>query len=159
MITANFAGRINIVDTVTREMNVDYDIMFLAEPEEENMCFHIGSIKNYPGGGNHFVLSSGVGIPNVILYESWHEEPLQRLETVGKYFGHKAAIRYCEFSPDCSKMLSCCADHTMRVWDRATLQGQKLLCGHTDLCSSGIWLNERTIVSGSWDCRIMVWNI
>ena len=140
-------------------MRVDYDIMFLSEPEEENMCYHIGSIKNYPGGGNNFVLSSGVGIPNVILYEGWHDEPLHRLETVGKFFGHRGAIRYCEFSPDRSHMLSCCADHSVRIWNRESQVAVKLLCGHTDLVSSGVWLNERTIVTGSWDCRMMIWNV
>lgn len=92
--------------------------MFLQPDEDqETMCYHLSSVKNHPIGGNVFVLSSAVGIPNVILLEDWHEEPLHRLETVGKYFGHHSAIRFCDFSPDNSKMLSCCADASMRVWD------------------------------------------
>ena len=163
MITATFAGRVNVLDLESKEMRVDYDIMFLEpEREDDNLCYHIASVKNYPSdppNGNIFVLSSGVGIPNVISYEGWHAEPLHRLATVGKFFGHSAPIRHCEFSPDLSKLLSCCADHSMRVWDRASENTLKLLSGHTDLCTAGIWLNERTIVSGSWDCKIMLWNI
>ncbi len=80
VITANFAGRINIIDIETRERRVDYNIMMMSDDEEENMCFHIKSIKNFPGGGNNFVLSSGIGIPIVINYEGHHEQELHRLE-------------------------------------------------------------------------------
>lgn len=160
MITATFGGRVNVLDLETRERRVDYDIMFLQpEIETENMCYHLKSVKNHPAGGNVFVLSSAVGVPNVIQYEGWHEEPLQRLETVNKYHGHSAAIRYCDFSPDRSKLLSCCADHSVRVWDRESSHATKILCGHTDLCTSAVWLNENTIVSGSWDCTIKIWNV
>jgi len=159
VVTATFGGRVNVIDLDTRERRVDYDIMFLSEDPEENMCYHVASVPNYPSGGNVFVLSSGVGVPNVINYEGWHEEPLHRLETVNKYHGHSAAVRYCEFSPDRSKMLSCCADHSLRVWDREQEVTLKILSGHTDLATSGIWLNENTCVSGSWDCKIMVWHL
>ena len=159
VVTATFGGRVNVIDLDTQEFRVDYDIMFLSDNEEENMCWNVKSIANYPSGGNVFVLSSGVGIPNVINYEGWHEEPLHRLETVAKFHGHTAAVRYCDFSPDRSKLLSCCADHSMRVWDRESQACFKLLAGHSDLVASAAWLNERTIVSGSWDCKIMLWNI
>ena len=39
----------------------------------------------------------------------------------------------------------------MRAWNNESTQVMKVLTGHTDLCTSGIWLNENTIVSGSWD--------
>jgi len=134
-------------------------MMLQPENEEENMCYGVRSVKNHPFGGNVFVLSSGIGIPNVINYEGHHEEPLHRLQTIAKYFGHKAAIRGCTFSPDNSKMLSCCADHSMRIWNNESTKVMKVLTGHSDLCTDGIWLNENTIVSGSWDCKIMLWNI
>lgn len=160
VITATFGGKINVIDLDTQERRVDYDIMFLQPDEDqENMCYHLQSVKNHPTGGNVFVLSSAVGIPNVILYEGWHDEPLHRLETVGKYFGHNAAIRHCEFSPDVSKMMSCCADHSVRIWNTESQETLKVLDGHTDLATCGIWLNENTVVTGSWDCKIMLWNI
>lgn len=134
-------------------------MMLAPDPEAENMCYGLKTIRNHPADGNVFVLSSGIGIPNVISYEGHHAEPLHRLQTVAKYFGHKAPIRACEFSPDLSKMLSCCADHSMRVWNSESTGVMKVLTGHSDLCTSGIWLNENTIVSGSWDCKIMLWNL
>lgn len=121
------------------------------------MCYHIKSVKNHPGGQNIFILSSAVGVPNVISYEGWHDEPLHRLETINKYFGHSAAIRQCHFSPNISKMVSCCADHSIRVWDAQTEKSLKVLAGHSDLATSACWLGENTIVSGSWDCKIMLW--
>ena len=129
-------------------MRVDYDIMVLdPEDDVENMCYHLASVKNHPAGGNVFVLSSGIGVPNVINYEGWHEEPLQRLETIAKYHGHKAAIRYCSFSPSNNQLLSCCADQSMRVWDSKACTSKFVLAGHSDLVSSGVWLNETTVVN------------
>lgn len=159
VITATFGGRVVIVDLETQQVTCDYDIMMLQPEQEENMCYSLKSVRNHPAEGNIFILSSGIGIPNVISYEGHHAEPLHRLQTVTKYFGHKGPIRSCEFSPDLSKMLSCCADHSMRVWNNESTQCMKVLSGHSDLCTAGIWLNENTIVSGSWDCKIMLWNI
>lgn len=148
------------MDLETKQMRVDYDIMVLQpENEEEIICYDVRSVKNHPQGGNIFVLSSGIGIPNVISYEGWHDEPLHRLETIAKFHGHKAPIRSCNFSPDLSKMVSCCSDHSLRVWDNQSMQAQKILQGHSDVVTSAIFLNENTIVSGSWDCKIMLWNI
>jgi len=158
IVTATFGARINVIDLENREMRVDYDIMVLT-PDQENMCYHLQSVPNYPGVSNVFVLSSGIGIPNVMNYEGWHESPWHRLETHNKFFGHTAAIRHCEFSPDRSKLLSSCADHSLRVWDRESEACLNILGGHTDLVTGGIWLNENTCVSGSWDCKIMVWNL
>ena len=159
VMSATFGGHVNIIDLETMDRRVNYDIMVLSDVEEENMCYGIQSVKNHPQGGNIFILSSGIGIPNLICYESWWDEPLQRLETIGKYFGHSAGIRHCEFSPDNSQMLSCCMDHSMRIWNNEDCTQKQILTGHTDVVTSGCWLNERTVVTGSWDCKIMLWNL
>ena len=83
VITAGFGGRINVLDLETQSQRVDYDTLVLMPDEyQENMCHHLASIPNHPQGGNMFVLSSDIAVPNVILYEGWHDEPLHRLETI-----------------------------------------------------------------------------
>lgn len=83
VITATFGGRVNVLDLENMNLNVDYDIMVLQEDvEETNMCYNLKSVKNHPSGGNMFVLSTSVGVPNMIQYEGWHEEPLHRLQTL-----------------------------------------------------------------------------
>lgn len=159
LITATFGGRINVIDLETKEMRVDYDTLLLSPEVEENLCYHLGSVKNHPAGGNVFVLSSGVGVPNVISYEGWHNEPLHRLATIGKYHGHSSAVRRCEFSPDRSKLLSCCADGSVVVWGTESQQAERVLAGHSDLVTSGAWLSESVLVTGSWDCKILLWNL
>lgn len=80
IVTATFGGRINVIDLANQELRVDYDLAFLSDDPEEIMCYHVASVKNFPGESqNIFVLSSGAGIPIVIDYEGWHEEPLHRL--------------------------------------------------------------------------------
>ena len=156
VVTATFGGRVYVIDLATRERNVDCDLMFLSDDPEEIMCYHVASVKNFPSESeNVFVLSSGAGVPIVIDYEGWHEEPLHRLQTVKKYHGHSGPVRHCEFSPDRSKLVSSCADHSLRVWDTDQEITLKTLAGHTDLATAGVWLNENTIVSSSWDLSLI----
>jgi len=80
IVTATFGGRVNVIDLATQERRVDYDLMFLSDDPEEIMCYHVASVKNFPHASeNVFLLSSGAGVPIVIDYEGWHEEPLHRL--------------------------------------------------------------------------------
>ena len=60
------------------------------------------------------------------------------------------------------KVVSCCADHSLRIWDYAKASNELkngitsatadlILAGHTDVVSGGCFLNADTVVSSSWD--------
>ena len=68
-------------------------------------------------------------------------------------------VRNMEVTKDGKKMVSCCMDHSIRVWDFDTCKSEQLLAGHTDVVTGANFLNSRTIVSGSWDQRVMIWNV
>ena len=54
-------------------------------------------------------------------------------------------------------MLSCCEDHSMRLWDYQTCEAKIILTGHRDNVSGAAFINENVVVSSSWDLRVMVW--
>jgi len=57
------------------------------------------------------------------------------------------------------KMISCCADHSLRIWDYKTCKAKLLLAGHTDVVTGGSFLNANTVITASWDMRINVYNV
>lgn len=78
---------------------------------------------------------------------------------MGTYQGHSDAIRAAEHNKEGDLMLSSCADHSLRLWDLKSKRCMSLFAGHTGLVSCGKFLNATTIVSTSWDQRIMLWDI
>lgn len=55
-------------------------------------------------------------------------------------------------------MLSACADHSLRIWDFKTKECLALFTGHQGLVASCGFLTNNTMVSCSWDQRIMLWD-
>ena len=65
-------------------------------------------------------------------FENWF------LEIFQKYEGHYAAIRDQVWNKDCSRFLTCCEDHSLRIWDTATCKPLALFAGHSDFVVSSI---------------------
>jgi WD40 repeat protein len=62
-------------------------------------------------------------------------------------------------SRDYTEVLTCSEDHQMIMWDAESTQPKYMFCGHTDLVTGGVWIGPKTLVSSSWDCRILTWNV
>ena len=50
--------------------------------------------------------------------------------------GHSGAVRALEMNKEGSKIISCCADHSLRIWDFDSGKAQTILCGHQDVVVS-----------------------
>jgi len=57
------------------------------------------------------------------------------------------------------RMATACADHSIRLWDFNTRKCNAILAGHHDVAVGASFLNADTLVSCSWDMRIMIWKI
>lgn len=44
------------------------------------------------------------------------------LERVGTYLGHSNSVRSVTVNTDSTKLLSCCEDHSLRVWNYDTYE-------------------------------------
>lgn len=78
---------------------------------------------------------------------------------IGNFDGHSNSIRCMRMTPDGEYLLSCCEDHSLRIWGFEKHSCKAILSGHHDLVAGGVFLNQNTVVSGSWDCRVMIWNV
>jgi len=76
-----------------------------------------------------------------------------------KYVGHSMSVRHVDISKDGKKLVTGCADHSLRIWDYENATTEKMLCGHKDMVTGGFFLNPNTVVSSSWDMTIKVWSV
>ncbi len=64
------------------------------------------------------------------------------------------------FSPDGRTLAGTGGGYTIRLWDVATGQTEKILAGHTSSISSlAFGPDGRTLASGSWDLTIRLWDV
>ena len=77
---------------------------------------------------------------------------LERERAVGFTPGHEGSVDACAFSPDGARLASASWDHTVRVWDAATLAPVNTLQGHRDNVEACAFSPDgRLIVSASRD--------
>lgn len=80
--------------------------------------------------------------------------PSKRLE------GHSGFVQDVALSSDGDYAVSASWDRSLRLWDMRTGEALHKFCGHTrDVLSVAIAPNNRQIVSGGRDNKIMVWNV
>jgi len=80
-------------------------------------------------------------------------------EQVDLFSGHSSGIRNIDFSRDQQYLITCCEDHSLRIWDYETGKAKHILSGHHDVVSGGCFLNEDTIASSSWDMTVKIWKL
>jgi len=120
-----------------------------------NTAFCCTTVKNNPSLAGTFL----VGSENKHISKMSFDSRDLQIEKTGIFMGHSNSIRNIQVSKDCKKLLSCCEDHSLRVWDFQTCKPEIILTGHKDLVSGGAFINDNTIVSSSWDLRVMIWKI
>ena len=120
-----------------------------------NTAFCCTTIKNSQSEAGIFL----VGAENKHITKFRFDARDYEVEKVGQYVGHSNSIRNVQVSNNLNKMLSSCEDHSLRVWDYHTYKPEIILTGHRDNVSGGVFLNENTIASSSWDLRVNLWKI
>jgi len=80
------------------------------------------------------------------------------VQLVDIFKGHSSGIRSIELNPGCTKMLTGCEDHSLRVWDYATYKPEAILAGHRDVVvsillksfSQELFINLLLFISIDW---------
>lgn len=75
------------------------------------------------------------------------------------YSGHSNAVRNVGLSPSESRFVSCCEDHSLRVWDSEEMEDRFLLAGHTNIVVASEFIDETHLISASWDMTIGIWEV
>lgn len=81
------------------------------------------------------------------------------VDVIDKFAGHSSGIRSIQLSRDGQKLISGCEDHSLRIWDYNNCKAQSILSGHKDVVTGGAFLNANTVVSCSWDMKVMLWQV
>lgn len=75
------------------------------------------------------------------------------------YEGHSNTVRYVALNKEEDRIITCCEDQSLRVWDRFDKDATYLLAGHTDFAVCGGFLDDTTLVSTSWDLSVKIWKL
>jgi WD40 repeat protein len=74
--------------------------------------------------------------------------------------GHTNSVFCIEQIEDFTKIITCSADFSIKIWSKESGECLKTLKGHQEPISSLIISNDKKyLISGSWDGTIKVWNI
>lgn len=85
----------------------------LESHQKTNTAYCCTTVKNSPAEAGMFL----VGSENKLITKfNFYQRELQ-IEKIGTYHGHSNSIRNVQVSKDCKNMLSCCEDHSLRLWD------------------------------------------
>lgn len=79
---------------------------------------------------------------------------------IGRLTGHTKVVSRVAFSPDESRLASCSADQTVKVWDHTATQCLATLSGHSGGVSDVCWHPQQDFVaSASDDLNVNVWDV
>lgn len=115
--------------------------------------FALRSVKNSPDEEGMILV--GAEDQNITKYKFGYGN----VEVVDKYVGHSMGIRSIELNKNCTKMMTGCEDHSIRIWDYKNCKSEAILSGHRDIVTGGIFLNNKTYVTASWDTTIKFWKV
>lgn len=159
VLSATVEGEINATNIESGKMVLSHDTMALTPEVPSNIIYSLKTVRHHPKKGNIFTLGMENKLSYLIDYDPKAKFESWMLEIQQKYEGHSAGIRDAMFNPDCTRLLTCCEDHSLRLWNTETCEPICLFAGHTDFVTNGIFLNSRTVVSASWDTRVRFWNV
>ena len=140
VVSSTLEGVINVCDIQSQQMTLGFDTVaeMSADGERDvqsNICYRVKGLKNHPGGGNKFAVGAEMKFINVCDYDGARSEEV-RLQTYGKFVGHRHSVRAIEVSEDYKYMLSASADACIYLWLNGDFSASHILAGHTDLCVS-----------------------
>lgn len=98
--------------------------------EFSNIMYTVRTVKNCEA--EEGVILVGAEDSNVTKYKFGYGD----VQLVDIFKGHSSGIRSIELNKDCTKMLTGCEDHSLRVWDYATFKPESILSGHRDVVVS-----------------------
>jgi WD40 repeat protein len=74
--------------------------------------------------------------------------------------GHKRRLEDCAFTPDGQRVVSCCRDGTIRIWDPRSAEEEAVLLGHKSwVLGCSVSPSGDLVVSGGMDQTVRVWDL
>ena len=100
------------------------------QKELSNIMYSVKAIKGFDAEEGSILV--GAEDQHVTKYKFGYGDVKQ--ENIFK--GHSSGVRSIEINKDCTKLLTGCDDHSLRVWDWATYKPEAIFAGHRDVVVS-----------------------
>ena len=149
LVACSFDGWIYTYDLNSKD-RIGYECIV----EEEMMSNYFYSVKQFRTEKNKRFIISGHEDKTIGI---WELNDQDRLELQAKLKGHTSSVRYAASNLDDTQILSGCEEGSLRIWNLKEKETEFILIGHKDFVSSADCINEKTIVTGSWDKRVNVY--
>jgi WD40 repeat protein len=119
ILSGTIDGIVNSLNVQTNKIVMEKDTMEMCEERpDSNIIYSLRTVRNFPNKkGNIFTLGMENRIAYTIDYDHTAKFDTWFLEIFQKYEGHYSAIRDQVFNKDFSRFLTCCEDHSLRIWD------------------------------------------
>jgi len=122
VVSSTIEGVINSLNIETNKFVLKHDTLALTPDVPSNIIYSLKGVKNHPNKKATNLFTVGAENQLVYLcdydpsakYEAW------LLEIMQKYEGHSYGIRDVQFNHNCTRLLTCCEDHSLRIWDPQT---------------------------------------
>ena len=101
----------------------------LETHERSNIAYCCSTVKSEDG-------TFLIGSENKLISKYHFDMKDLQIDKVGFYKGHSNSVRHVAVSRDNKYLLSCCEDHSLRLWDYKSFQPQTILAGHRDMVVS-----------------------
>jgi len=115
-----------------------------------------------------YAVNSFRSAKKVLNFLTCHEDNLVKRWAVGAkcaldpqkvYKGHFASVRYACSNLAETELLTCCVDHSARIWDEEKMNTKLILAGHKDSCSYADFIDDKTVITASWDQTLKIFKL
>lgn len=154
IFSTSMEGEITIFDAKSGEMFLQ-EKCISDQTETEGNIIYSGSAARKLGDGKYLLTTH-----EDCATRSWELNPdTKELKNTEIFIGHSNTVRHVDFSPSEQRFVTGCEDHSLRVWDIESSKGLYLLAGHTDFAVAADFIDEKTLLSCSWDCTVKFWKL
>jgi len=140
-----------IHEILTGDTIIHERILGSKEPIEGNSCYCVKQLKE-----DNWIISTH---EDFVVREFQFDLDAKSLEEKFVYLGHTNTVRNIGLQKDQERLVTCCEDQSLWIWNWQDTDSKYLLSGHTDFAVCGDWLSNDTVVSTSWDLSIKIWKI
>lgn len=151
LVIGNYDGTLALFSM--KEEDIVRTQTIVEEDQQSNILFAVNSYRTKEKAYNFLTCHED----NIV--KRWEMGDMFVLEPQKDYKGHFASVRYACTNLTDTEVLTCCLDHSARIWDDDKMNVKAILHGHTGLCVFGDYIDEKTVVTASWDQTLKLFRL